>query len=184
VGSTNILTQEVSGYLPDADVDAPVQLKELVTKKALSVMLKIRPSQDWMCSGRSRPTKASMPAPCLIKTLKTWFPVSKSGVSPRDRPGERYPSHRSRCRRSWKVSLRNTLHVGTAPGSFSILYDVSAMVNTAVPAVIDIITRKLSFRLRMNWPEGLCTHSSPSPIPNFGLYESLHIPFEAEHHLA
>ena len=33
----NRLTQEVSQYLPDYDVDAPVQLKGLVTNKALSV---------------------------------------------------------------------------------------------------------------------------------------------------
>lgn len=32
----NILFQEVSGYLPDGDVDAPTQLKELVTRRALS----------------------------------------------------------------------------------------------------------------------------------------------------
>ncbi|MCP1843949.1 hypothetical protein J2R78_006916 [Bradyrhizobium sp. USDA 4538] len=32
----NILFQDVSGYLPNADVDAPTQLKELVTRKALS----------------------------------------------------------------------------------------------------------------------------------------------------
>lgn len=32
----NILFQEVSEYLPDADVDAPTQLKELVTRRALS----------------------------------------------------------------------------------------------------------------------------------------------------
>ena len=32
----NILSEDVSGYLPDSDVDAPTQLKELVTRKALS----------------------------------------------------------------------------------------------------------------------------------------------------
>ncbi len=32
----NLLIQEVSGYLPGADMDAPVQLKELVNRKALS----------------------------------------------------------------------------------------------------------------------------------------------------
>jgi NACHT domain-containing protein len=32
----NILFQDVSGYLPDADVDGPLKLKELVTRKALS----------------------------------------------------------------------------------------------------------------------------------------------------
>lgn len=32
----NILVQDLSGYLPDADADAPVQLKELVTQRALS----------------------------------------------------------------------------------------------------------------------------------------------------
>ena len=30
----NILFQEMSGYLPDADVDAPTQLKELVTNSS------------------------------------------------------------------------------------------------------------------------------------------------------
>ena len=32
----NVLFQELSGYLPDADLDAPTQLKELVTRKALT----------------------------------------------------------------------------------------------------------------------------------------------------
>lgn len=32
----NILLKDLSGYLPDADIDAPTQLKELVTRKALS----------------------------------------------------------------------------------------------------------------------------------------------------
>jgi hypothetical protein len=32
----NILIQDVNGYLPDADIDAPMQLKELVTRKALT----------------------------------------------------------------------------------------------------------------------------------------------------
>lgn len=32
----NILLQDVSGYLPDLDIDAPTRLKELVTRKALS----------------------------------------------------------------------------------------------------------------------------------------------------
>lgn len=32
----NILVQDINGYLPDADMDAPVQLKELVNRKALS----------------------------------------------------------------------------------------------------------------------------------------------------
>ena len=32
----NVLFQDISGYLPDSDVDGPIQLKELVTRKALS----------------------------------------------------------------------------------------------------------------------------------------------------
>lgn len=32
----NVLTQDVSGYLADADRDAPIQLKELVTRRALT----------------------------------------------------------------------------------------------------------------------------------------------------
>lgn len=71
----NILFQEVRGYLPDADADAPIQLKELVTRRALS-------------EGESNPiiTKIDVlralktdegllfPAGCLIETLNTPVP--------------------------------------------------------------------------------------------------------------
>jgi hypothetical protein len=71
----NILFQDVQGYLPDADVDAPLKLKELVIRRALS-------------EGSSNPTITEMdvlraldtdesrlfPAPCLIKTLDTALP--------------------------------------------------------------------------------------------------------------
>lgn len=66
----NILFQEFSGYLPDADADAPTQLKELVTRRALS-------------EGERRPTitradilrvlktdeKGLFPAECLIAEI-------------------------------------------------------------------------------------------------------------------
>jgi hypothetical protein len=63
----NLLSQEVSGYLPDADVDAPMQLKELVTRRALS-----EGEQDPTITKidvlRALKTDESrlFPAPCLI----------------------------------------------------------------------------------------------------------------------
>lgn len=67
----NILAQDVSYYLADADVDAPVQLKELVTKKALSASAD-NPAITRMDVLRALKTDESrlFPAPCLIKDLE------------------------------------------------------------------------------------------------------------------
>ena len=66
----NILNQEVSGYLPGYDVDAPMQLKELVTRKALSVS-ENNPIITKMDVLRILGTEESRlyPAPCLIKSI-------------------------------------------------------------------------------------------------------------------
>ena len=66
----NILAQDVSHYLPDADVDAPVQLKELVTRKALSESQE-NPAITRMDVLRALKSDESrlFPAPCLIKAL-------------------------------------------------------------------------------------------------------------------
>jgi hypothetical protein len=63
----NILAQDVSGYLPDADVDAPVQLKELVNRKALSESSD-NPTITKIDVLRAFKTDESslFPAPCLI----------------------------------------------------------------------------------------------------------------------
>jgi hypothetical protein len=64
----NLLFQEVSGYLPDADVDAPMQLKELVTRRALSEG-EHNPTITKIDVLRVLKTDESrlFPAPCLIE---------------------------------------------------------------------------------------------------------------------
>jgi hypothetical protein len=66
----NILFQDVSGYLPDADVDAPTQLKELVTKKALSESEQ-NPTITKMDVLRALKAdeRSLYPAECLLKTI-------------------------------------------------------------------------------------------------------------------
>jgi hypothetical protein len=64
----NILIQDVSYYLAGADVDAPVQLKELVTQKALPASAN-NPTITRLDVLRALKTDEShlYPAPCLIK---------------------------------------------------------------------------------------------------------------------
>jgi hypothetical protein len=66
----NILFQDVSQYLPDADVDAPTQLKELVTRKALSEAAS-NPTIERMDVLRALKTDEDRlyPAPCRIEQL-------------------------------------------------------------------------------------------------------------------
>ena len=65
----NILFQDVSGYLPDADVDGPLKLKELVTRKALSEGEE-NPTITKTDVLRALNTDESrlFPAPCLIQS--------------------------------------------------------------------------------------------------------------------
>lgn len=71
----NILFQDVSGYLPDADVDAPMRLKELVTRRALSEGEK-NPTITKMDVLRALNTDESLlfPAKSLIKRVDTAMP--------------------------------------------------------------------------------------------------------------
>lgn len=71
----NVLAQDVSYYLADADVDAPVQLKELVTKKALSASAD-NPAITRIDVLRALKTDESrlFPAPCLIKEIENMVP--------------------------------------------------------------------------------------------------------------
>jgi hypothetical protein len=71
----NILFQDVSQYLPDADVDAPAQLKELVTNKALSLAAD-NPVIERMDVLRALKTEESQlyPAPCRIEQLRSLRP--------------------------------------------------------------------------------------------------------------
>lgn len=71
----NILFQEVSGYLPDYEVDAPTQLKELVTRKALSEF-EHNPVITKMDVLRALKTDEDrlFPARCLIETIEPAVP--------------------------------------------------------------------------------------------------------------
>ena len=77
----NILVQEITGYLPDADVDAPVQLKELITRKALSESAK-NPTITKIDVLRALKTDEArlFPAPYLIEEAK--------GVVPREQEAD------------------------------------------------------------------------------------------------
>ncbi len=71
----NLLSQDVRGYLADADLDAPAQLKELVTRKASSegaknpaitkmdVLLALKTEERYL-----------FPAPCLIERIPNVVP--------------------------------------------------------------------------------------------------------------
>lgn len=73
----HILFQDVNGYLPDTDVDAPTRLKELVTRRALSEG-EANPIITKMDVLRALDTDERLlfPAPCLIESL--------NGAVPRD----------------------------------------------------------------------------------------------------
>ncbi|MBK1680759.1 NACHT domain-containing protein [Rhodocyclus tenuis] len=63
----NLLTQDLSAYLPDADYDAPVQLKELVTRKA-TTEFESDPSirRHDVLRALKATEEQLQPAPCLI----------------------------------------------------------------------------------------------------------------------
>jgi len=71
----NFLAQEMNGYLVDADVDAPIQLKELVTRKATSEFA-INPTITKVDVLRVLKTdeRHLFPARCLIKRIEDAVP--------------------------------------------------------------------------------------------------------------
>ena len=75
VGQRNTLFQEVGKYLPGLDVDAPIQLKELVTRKALPEYAD-NPVITKMDVLRYLKTDANnlFPAPCLIEHVENVVP--------------------------------------------------------------------------------------------------------------
>lgn len=71
----NLLTHDVSAYLPDADYDAPIQLKELVTRKA-TTEFELDPSirrHDVLRALKSTEEQLQ-PAPCLIPNASGTLP--------------------------------------------------------------------------------------------------------------
>lgn len=71
----NILSQEVSGYLPGLDVDAPMRLKELVSRKALSENAD-NPEINKIDVLRALHSSENdlYPAPCLIQQISDALP--------------------------------------------------------------------------------------------------------------
>lgn len=71
----NILSQDISGYLPALDVDAPPRLKELVTRKALSESV-TNPAITKMDVLRALQTDETelFPSPCLIEPIDDAVP--------------------------------------------------------------------------------------------------------------
>jgi hypothetical protein len=121
----NILFQDIRGYLPDADVDAPTQLKELVTRKALSESAS-NPTITRTDVLRALKTDVDQlfPAPCLIQEL--------SPVVPREQESE---LNRSIVQASGipviihaaggvgKSIIATRIQHGLPPGSSYVLYD-------------------------------------------------------------
>ncbi|WP_245493440.1 AVAST type 3 anti-phage nuclease/ATPase Avs3a [Mesorhizobium sp. M4B.F.Ca.ET.013.02.1.1] len=121
----NILFQDVSQYLPDADVDAPTQLKELVNRKALSDAAS-NPSIERMDVLRALKADESRlyPAPCLIEQLSDVVPRKQEGdlIKAIVRAGNR-PVVVHAEGGIGKSIFATRIHLGLPPGSESVLYD-------------------------------------------------------------
>lgn len=121
----NILFQDITQYLPDADVDAPTQLKELVTRKALSEATS-NPSIERMDVLRALKTDEERlyPAPCLIEQLKDPVPREQEGdlvkaiVGAGSRPVIVHAEGGI-----GKSIFATRIHFGLPRGSTSVLYD-------------------------------------------------------------
>ncbi|RWP54695.1 AVAST type 3 anti-phage nuclease/ATPase Avs3a [Mesorhizobium sp.] len=121
----NILFQDISQYLPDADVDAPTQLKELVTRKALSEA-ESNPSIERMDVLRALKTDEEhlYPAPCLIEQLNDAIPREQEGelvkaiIGAGNRPVIVHAEGGI-----GKSIFATRIHQGLPPGSTSVLYD-------------------------------------------------------------
>jgi hypothetical protein len=121
----NVLAQNVTYYLADADVDAPIQLKELVTKKALSASAD-NPSITRIDVLRALKTDENRlyPAPCLIKEIENMVPreqepeLLEAIVQARDIPVIVHADGGV-----GKSIFATRIIRGLPEGSFSVLYD-------------------------------------------------------------
>lgn len=121
----NILAQEVSSYLADADVDAPVQLKELVTKKALSASAE-NPAITQIDVLRALKTDENrlFPAPCLIKDLENVVPRDQeSGLFVAIVQASGIPVIVHAAGGVGKSVFATRIKLGLPAGSSSVLYD-------------------------------------------------------------
>ncbi|MDW7729303.1 MAG: AVAST type 3 anti-phage nuclease/ATPase Avs3a [Bacillota bacterium] len=121
----NILLQDVSCYLVDADVDAPIQLKELVTKKALS-MSADNPTITKVDVLRALKTDEShlYPAPCLIEALVKVVPrVQEIDIIQEIVQSDGIPIIVHAAAGVGKSVFATRINLGLPAGSSSVLYD-------------------------------------------------------------
>lgn len=120
----NILFQDVSGYLPDTDVDAPTRLKELVTRKALSEG-ENNPTITKVDVLRALNTDESLlfPAMCLIKTLDNPMPRVQESDLIRDIVEARAPVIIHASAGVGKTVFATRIARGLPDGSTCVLYD-------------------------------------------------------------
>lgn len=121
----NVLAQDISYYLTDADVDAPIQLKELVNKKALSASAD-NPSITKIDVLRALKTDESrlFPAPCLIKEIENKVPREQESELLRaivQASGAPVIVHADGG--VGKSVFATRIKLGLSAGSFSVLYD-------------------------------------------------------------
>ena len=120
----NILFQEVRDYLPDADVYGPLNLKELVTRRALSEGEK-NPTITKMDVLRALDTDENLlfPAPCLIKHLDTAVPRAQEPDLIRAIIGAMNPVIVHASAGVGKTVFATRIADGLPDGSTCILYD-------------------------------------------------------------
>lgn len=121
----NLLAREVGGYLPGMDVDAPVQLKELVTKKAGSAGAD-DPTITKMDVLRALKTDESrlFPAPCLIKEFENVVPREQgTEIFQKIVKAGSIPVIVHAASGVGKSVFATRIKLGLPEGSFSVLYD-------------------------------------------------------------
>ena len=121
----NILFQEVSGYLPDSDIGAPTQLKELVTRKALSESEKnpIITKMDVLRALRTDESRL-YPAPCLIKSIDKAVPrKQEADLIKVIVQAEKKPVIVHALAGVGKSVFSTRITMGLPQGSVSVLYD-------------------------------------------------------------
>ncbi len=120
----NILSQEVQGYLPEADVYGPLKLKELVTRRALSES-EANPTIKKMDVLRALDTDENLlfPAPCLIKPLDIAVPRAEEPNLIQAIAGTTGPTVIHASAGVGKTVFATRIAHGLPVGSTCILYD-------------------------------------------------------------
>ena len=120
----NILFQDISGYLPDSDVDAPTQLKQLVTRKALSESEQnpIITKMDVLHALKTDETRL-FPAPCLIKSIDNAVPRKQEADLIQVIVQAKQPVIVHALAGVGKSVFSTRIPTGLPQGSVSVLYD-------------------------------------------------------------